>query len=735
MDNLMHSIQSMACKNTIDRTSPLLSSNQSYGSDAFGVSWSNPPNPKLPPNTTRTLFFQTINSGFDGGGGISISEDDSRNIDWDQIKELLHLTRDELDEFQASSQELEEELENEWQRTERAQRELDDQVRRLEVDRDNWQAKFIQSNNLVNKLQLEVTTVRQTIVTYKSQVVELEMGNDDSERNERAAAESVKELESQLNRIMEEKILLEERSNEIIVLQRKISLMPVVSLAPVVTGSPVSTTASLMPPASPAPVLTSSPIATAASSPVVARDLELKDLPPSPTTSTLASSTSSRLPQRQQSLRPRLSFSTATPPPRPSLSRPPPSRGLSLVNDMRNKTRALQTKLHTSRDHIHLVLQIRSSYQLLGPCTRRKGKPAATTSATAAQTSAVGRQYKVRRELGLCQQPWMGSRANGGGRGGEPGGRYTKDSRAPRVKDVFTPTPIQARARAILRPRHSDSDSSRPEITPLTFGGFGLGMRSGSRASGRSFLSSASEAESGGERFGSLGKAARLSFTSESDSDLDAILKIWDSTDTVKATPKPNPRHSVPARTLSREDPRSSDVYPESPMCPDLDAELMSPTESVGSSASSKSNVKSKVVGAMSKYLRSSAPKTSTTSQPQVKGESKNEIKFPSRLGHKRSQSMMPASPQQPIPPSPTAIPAYARRTFTDAIRVFTNSTPSTNPPRSSVPMKYAGLPAAIPLECGTRSVSSSESVVSPINYYPPRTGEARRVSGSDMEA
>ncbi|KAG9044920.1 NADH:ubiquinone oxidoreductase [Tulasnella sp. UAMH 9824] len=733
-----------------------------------------------------------MNSSFDGEGDISISEDDSQNIDWhqkyEQVKELLDLARDELDEFQASSQELEEELEKELQRTERAQRELEDQVRRLEVDRDNWQAKFIQSNDLVNKLQLELTTVRQTIVTYKSQVVELEMGNDDLERNERAAAESLKELESQLNRIMEEKILLEgevgekrtlseenqrlrdansDLQNEVTVLQRKISLMPAVSLTPVVTSSPVSTTASLMPPASPAPVATSSPISTAASSPVVSRDLELKDLPPSPTTSTLASSTSSRLPQRQQSLRPRLSFSTATPPPRPSVSRPPPSRGLSMVNDMRNKTRALQTKIGVGLPKIRPRLNSFTRAVTISTSSSKSG--AHINSSVLAFGGKENQRQPPQQQPPRPRQSVDSARSAGSSASvNSPGWVVVqteeeeeenqavdtrKTPRAPRVKDVFTPTPIQARARAILRPRRSDSDTSRPEITPLRFGGFGLGMRSGSRASGRSSLSSASEAESGGERFGSLGKVARLSFASESDSDLDAILKIRDSTDTVKATPKPKPRHSVPARTLSREDSsilmpppssfpqrglrssRSSDVYPESPMSPDLDAELMSPTESIGSSASSKSYVKSKVVGAMSKYLHSSAPKTSTTSQPQVKGDSKNDIKFPSRLGHKRSQSMMPASPQQPIPPSPTAIPAYARRTSTDAIRVFTNSTPPTNPPRSSVPLKYAGLPAAIPLEGSTRSVSSSSSVVSPINYYPPRNGEARRVSGSDVEA
>lgn len=86
-----------------------------------------------------------MTSIFDCEGDISVSEDDSRGIDWhqkyEQVKELLDLAREELDEFQASSQELEEELEKELQRTEKAQRELEDQVRRLEGDRDNWQVR------------------------------------------------------------------------------------------------------------------------------------------------------------------------------------------------------------------------------------------------------------------------------------------------------------------------------------------------------------------------------------------------------------------------------------------------------------------------------------------------------------------------------------------------------------------------------------------------------------------
>ncbi|KAG8998251.1 NADH:ubiquinone oxidoreductase [Tulasnella sp. 427] len=724
-----------------------------------------------------------MTSIFDGEGDISVSEDDSRNIDWqqkyEQVKELLDLARDELDEFQASSQELEEELEKELQRTERAHRELEDQVRRLETDRDNWQAKFIQSNDLVNKLQLELTAVRQTISTYKSQVVELEMGNDDLERNERAAAESLRELETQFSRIMEEKILLEgevgekktlteenqrlkdvnsDLQNEIVVLQRKISLMPIITSAPVATSSPIS---------------------TAASSPVVPRDLELKDLPPSPTVSSLTSSASSRLPQRQPSLRPQLSFSTAIPSPQPRPSplsaRPPPSRGLTMVNDMRNKTRALQTRIGVGLPKIRPRLNsftravtistssskssVPVSASLMGfggkenqrlpqqpppPPPRAPPRPRESLDSTRSFASSTSSKSPgwvvVQTEEDEENQP-SDSR---------------KTPRASRVKTasatVTTPTPLHTKAKALLRPRRSDSDTSRPEVPPFRLGAFGLGMRSsGSRASGRSSLSSASEAESDRDRFGSVGKVARLSFASESDSDLDAILKVRDSVDTVKATPKAKPRSSVPARILPREDssilmpppssfpqrglsfkrPESPDVYPESPMSPNIENELKSSTGSIASSTSSKSSVKTKVVGAMNKYLHSSG------SKPQVSGDSKNEIKFPSRLGHKRSQSMIPAAPltaQQPFPPSPSAIPAYTRRTSTDAIRAFTSSTPSTNPPRSSVPLKYAGLPAAIPLEGGIRSVSSSSSVISSTNYYYPRDDEPRRASGAGLD-
>ncbi|KAG9028598.1 hypothetical protein FS837_003834 [Tulasnella sp. UAMH 9824] len=77
-----------------------------------------------------------------------------------------------------------------------------------EVDRGDWQAKFSPTNDLVKKPQVKLTAARQAIVADESHVVELEMGND-LEWSERAAVQSLKELESQLSRTTEKKILLE----------------------------------------------------------------------------------------------------------------------------------------------------------------------------------------------------------------------------------------------------------------------------------------------------------------------------------------------------------------------------------------------------------------------------------------------------------------------------------------------------------------------------------------------
>lgn len=120
----------------------------------------------------------------------------------------------------------------EIERTEKVQQELQGKVARFEGERDEWkvrlihdvasllipslssQSKFITlqttHNTTTTSLQREIDTLRQQQQKYKVQLRELEIGNDDLERNERAVLSSLADVEAKYSRVLEEKILLEQ---------------------------------------------------------------------------------------------------------------------------------------------------------------------------------------------------------------------------------------------------------------------------------------------------------------------------------------------------------------------------------------------------------------------------------------------------------------------------------------------------------------------------------------------
>ncbi|KAH9985410.1 hypothetical protein BJV74DRAFT_878669 [Russula compacta] len=146
-----------------------------------------------------------------------ISYSSSSVADWKakyyEAAEMLAETKNELDDFHQSSKELEEELERELQRTEKAQQELRVKAERAESERDSWKSKFMSlqtnHNTTTASLQRELDSLRQENQKTKVQLRELEMGNDDLERNERAVASSLSDVEAKYARALEEKILLE----------------------------------------------------------------------------------------------------------------------------------------------------------------------------------------------------------------------------------------------------------------------------------------------------------------------------------------------------------------------------------------------------------------------------------------------------------------------------------------------------------------------------------------------
>ena len=64
-------------------------------------------------------------------------------------------------------------------------------------------------NTATSSLQRELDQLRQEHQTLKVQMRELEMGNDDLERTERAVTSSLADVEAKYAKALEEKILLE----------------------------------------------------------------------------------------------------------------------------------------------------------------------------------------------------------------------------------------------------------------------------------------------------------------------------------------------------------------------------------------------------------------------------------------------------------------------------------------------------------------------------------------------
>jgi hypothetical protein len=71
----------------------------------------------------------------------------SSNTDWKtkyyEVFDMLNETRADLEEFQVSSRELEEELNLELERTDKAQNELKQKVLQVEAEREEWKVRLI----------------------------------------------------------------------------------------------------------------------------------------------------------------------------------------------------------------------------------------------------------------------------------------------------------------------------------------------------------------------------------------------------------------------------------------------------------------------------------------------------------------------------------------------------------------------------------------------------------------
>ena len=120
----------------------------------------------------------------------------------------------DLADFQASSKELEAELERDVEATEKRERQWKDKASNLQYEIDEWKTKYrlskTEASNAQNSLQKEITQLRETNREMNLRLRDTEVANDDFERKQRNTESSLEDMEQKYNQTIERSVMLEE---------------------------------------------------------------------------------------------------------------------------------------------------------------------------------------------------------------------------------------------------------------------------------------------------------------------------------------------------------------------------------------------------------------------------------------------------------------------------------------------------------------------------------------------
>ncbi|KAL9129579.1 MAG: hypothetical protein Q9217_001999 [Psora testacea] len=120
----------------------------------------------------------------------------------------------ELADFRASSKELEAELEKDVEAAEKRERQLQEKVEALGYEVEEWKMKYkqskIEANTAQSNLQKEITSLRDTNRSIQSKLRDIEVSNDNFERQARNTTSSLEDLESKYNIAIERGVMAEE---------------------------------------------------------------------------------------------------------------------------------------------------------------------------------------------------------------------------------------------------------------------------------------------------------------------------------------------------------------------------------------------------------------------------------------------------------------------------------------------------------------------------------------------
>ncbi|KAK4444353.1 nuclear distribution protein nude 1 [Podospora aff. communis PSN243] len=129
-------------------------------------------------------------------------------------KSQYELLEHELSEFQASSKELEAELEKDLDAADKRERALQEKAESLSYEVEEWKRKYKESKAEANAaqgvLEKEITTLRDSNRTLQLRLRDIEVANDDFERQARNTTSSLEDLESKYNVAIERGVMMEE---------------------------------------------------------------------------------------------------------------------------------------------------------------------------------------------------------------------------------------------------------------------------------------------------------------------------------------------------------------------------------------------------------------------------------------------------------------------------------------------------------------------------------------------
>jgi hypothetical protein len=120
----------------------------------------------------------------------------------------------ELAEFRESSRELEQELEKDIDRAEKQERVLQERAETLGFECEEWKRKYKESKtesaSAQAALEKEITTLREAHRKNQLKLRDIEVANDDYERQARNTTSSLEDMESKYNQAIERGVMMEE---------------------------------------------------------------------------------------------------------------------------------------------------------------------------------------------------------------------------------------------------------------------------------------------------------------------------------------------------------------------------------------------------------------------------------------------------------------------------------------------------------------------------------------------